>query len=77
MCLQAMRRIRLMPPPKLRNASRVSARLTSFLEAALVREPAQRAPAALLLQHPFLRQAGSPALLVPLMRQRRPNPPEN
>ncbi|QQP36175.1 Non-specific serine/threonine protein kinase [Caligus rogercresseyi] len=37
----------------------------------LVRDPAQRATAAELLHHPFLRQAGPPSLLVPLIRQFR------
>jgi len=49
----------------------VSPRLQGFLERMLVRDPAQRATAAELLQHPFLRQAGTPALLVPLMRGSR------
>jgi serine/threonine protein kinase len=40
----------------------------------LVRDPAQRATAAELLHHPFLRQAGTPDLLVPLMRQFRNSP---
>ncbi|XP_056644537.1 serine/threonine-protein kinase PAK mbt [Diorhabda sublineata] len=66
--LQAMRRIREMPPPKLKNAHKVSPRLQSFLDRMLVRDPAQRATAQELLAHPFLRQAGPPALLVPLMR---------
>ncbi|XP_017784684.1 PREDICTED: serine/threonine-protein kinase PAK mbt [Nicrophorus vespilloides] len=66
--LQAMRRIREMPPPKLKNAHKVSPRLQSFLDRMLVRDPAQRATASELLSHPFLRQAGPPALLVPLMR---------
>ncbi|XP_022919032.1 serine/threonine-protein kinase PAK mbt [Onthophagus taurus] len=66
--LQAMRRIREMPPPKLKNAHKVSPRLQGFLDRMLVRDPAQRATAAELLQHPFLRLAGPPALLVPLMR---------
>lgn len=69
--LQAMRRIRDMPPPKLKNTHKVSPRLQGFLERLLVRDPGQRATAAELLQHPFLRQAGSPALLVPLMRGSR------
>ncbi|XP_055695734.1 serine/threonine-protein kinase PAK mbt [Lutzomyia longipalpis] len=67
--LQAMRRIRDMLPPKLKNAQKVSPRLQSFLDRMLVRDPAQRATAAELLQHPFLRQAGSPSLLVSLMRR--------
>ncbi|XP_018324914.1 serine/threonine-protein kinase PAK mbt [Agrilus planipennis] len=66
--LYAMRRIREMPPPKFKNSHKVSPRLQRFLERMLVRDPAQRATAAELLSHPFLRQAGPPALLVPLMR---------
>ncbi|KAL1454967.1 serine/threonine-protein kinase PAK mbt-like [Diaphorina citri] len=69
--LQAMRRIRDMPPPKLKNTHKVSPRLQGFLERLLVRDPLQRATAAELLQHPFLRQAGPPALLVPLMKGSR------
>ncbi|XP_063216784.1 serine/threonine-protein kinase PAK mbt isoform X2 [Bacillus rossius redtenbacheri] len=69
--LQAMRRIRDMPPPKLKNTHKVSPQLQKFLERMLVRDPAQRATATDLLQDPFLRQAGSPALLVPLMRASR------
>lgn len=69
--LQAMRRIRDMHPPNLKNAHKVSSRLQAFLDRMLVRDPAQRATAAELLVHPFLRQAGSPALLVPLMRSAR------
>ncbi|XP_012278615.1 serine/threonine-protein kinase PAK mbt [Orussus abietinus] len=69
--LQAMRRIRDMPPPKLKNSQKVSPRLQGFLERMLVRDPAQRATAAELLQHPFLRQAQSPSILIPLMRGAR------
>lgn len=66
--LQAMRRIRDMPPPKLKNAHKVSSNLLGFLEKMLVRDPSKRASAPELLQHPFLRLAGPPRLLVPLMR---------
>lgn len=69
--LQAMRRIRDMPPPKSKNTHKTSPRLQGFLEKLLVRDPAQRATASELLQHPFLRLAGPPALLVPLMRSSR------
>ena len=69
--LQAMRRIRDMPPPKLKNAHKISSRLQSFLDRMLVRDPAQRATAAELLAHPFLRQAGPPSILVPIMRGTR------
>ncbi|XP_050442510.1 serine/threonine-protein kinase PAK mbt [Adelges cooleyi] len=69
--LQAMRRIRDMPPPKLKNSNKISPRLQGFLERLLVRDPAQRATAAELLQHPFLRLAGPPSLLVPLIRGSR------
>ncbi|XP_070577974.1 serine/threonine-protein kinase PAK mbt-like [Ptychodera flava] len=69
--LQAMRRIRDMPPPKLKNTHRVSPRLQGFIEKMLVRDPTQRATAFELLQHPFLRQASPSSSLVPLMRQIR------
>ncbi|KAL0266929.1 UNVERIFIED_CONTAM: hypothetical protein PYX00_009336 [Menopon gallinae] len=69
--LQAMRRIRDMPPPKLRNTHKISPRLQGFLEKMLVRDPGQRATASELLQHPFLRAAGPPSLLLPLMRGSR------
>lgn len=69
--LQAMRRIRDMPPPKLKNGHKVSHRLQSFLDKMLVREPGQRATALELLQDPFLRAAGPSSLLVPLMRSFR------
>lgn len=66
--LQAMRRIRDMPPPKLKNPTKVSPRLQAFLDRMLVRDPTQRATAFELLQHPFLRQAGNQSCLRPLMR---------
>ncbi|XP_060530835.1 serine/threonine-protein kinase PAK mbt [Cylas formicarius] len=66
--LQAMRRIREMPPPKVKNLQKVSPLLQSFLDKMLVRDPLQRATAQELLAHPFLQQAGPSALLVPLMR---------
>ncbi|CAD7087767.1 unnamed protein product [Hermetia illucens] len=69
--LQAMRRIRDMQPPNLKNAHKVSPRLQAFLDRMLVRDPAERATATELLDHPFLRQAGPPSLLVPLMRGTR------
>jgi serine/threonine protein kinase len=40
----------------------------------LVRDPSQRATAAELLHHPFLKQAGPPTLLIPLMRQYKNTP---
>ncbi|XP_068280796.1 serine/threonine-protein kinase PAK 4 [Nyctibius grandis] len=69
--LKAMKMIRDNLPPKLKNAHKVSPSLKGFLERMLVRDPAQRATATELLQHPFLRQAGPPACIVPLMRQHR------
>ena len=71
--LQAMRRIRDMPPPKLKNP-KVSPQLQGFLYKMLVRDPNQRTSAVELLHHPFLRQAGPPSSLVPLMRQHRHSP---
>lgn len=69
--LQAMRRIRDTKPPNLKNLHKVSPQLQNFLDRMLVRDPAVRATAAELLTHPFLRQAGPPSLLVPLMRGTR------
>ncbi|KAL8598294.1 hypothetical protein ACOMHN_035244 [Nucella lapillus] len=72
--LQAMRRIRDMPPPKLKNTHRISPRLQGFIDRMLVRDPQQRATAGELLTHPFLREAGPPTCLVPLMRSFRNSP---
>lgn len=49
----------------------VSSMLRGFLDLMLVREPSQRATAQELLGHPFLKLAGPPSCIVPLMRQYR------
>ncbi|OWA54689.1 Serine/threonine-protein kinase PAK 7 [Hypsibius exemplaris] len=67
--LQAMRHIRDFPPPRFRHPHQVSDRLHQFLDRMLVREPHERATAQELLQHPFLKMAGPPSLLVPLLRK--------
>ncbi|KAH3844418.1 serine/threonine-protein kinase PAK 4-like isoform X3 [Dreissena polymorpha] len=72
--LLAMRRIRDMPPPKIKNAHKVSPRLQGFLDRMLVRDASQRATAFELLQHPFLRNADKPNCLVSLMRNFRNSP---
>ncbi|XP_078590161.1 serine/threonine-protein kinase PAK 4-like isoform X2 [Branchiostoma floridae x Branchiostoma japonicum] len=72
--LQAMRRIRDMPPPKLKNTHKVSSRLQGFLEKMLMRDPSQRASAIDLLEHPFLLHASNPSCIVPLMRSFRHSP---
>lgn len=51
--------------------SQVSSMLRGFLDLMLVREPSQRATAQELLGHPFLKLAGPPSCIVPLMRQYR------
>ncbi|XP_074599623.1 serine/threonine-protein kinase PAK mbt isoform X2 [Brevipalpus obovatus] len=66
--LPAMRKIRDMDPPKMKRADKVSPNLVNFVDRMLVRDPVLRATAAELLQHPFLRQAGLPSLLIPLLR---------
>nr|XP_021519662.1 serine/threonine-protein kinase PAK 5-like [Meriones unguiculatus] len=69
--LQAMRRIRDSLPPRVKDLHKVSSILRGFLDLMLVREPSQRATAQELLGHPFLKLAGPPSCIVPLMRQYR------
>ena len=66
--LAAMRKIRDMPPPKLKNGHKVSPLLLDFLGKMLVRDPSLRSTASDLLQHPFLRTCAPSSSLVPLMR---------
>lgn len=67
--LQAMRFIRDMPPPRFRDTMhRVSPRLQGFLDRMLVRDPTQRATAAELLEHPFIRQVNSTNCLINLVQ---------
>ncbi|RNA03882.1 serine threonine- kinase PAK mbt [Brachionus plicatilis] len=67
--LQAMRFIRDMPPPRFRDTMhRVSPRLQGFLDRMLVRDPTQRATAAELLEHPFIRQVNSADCLLNLVQ---------
>ncbi|XP_029642839.1 serine/threonine-protein kinase PAK 5 isoform X1 [Octopus sinensis] len=72
--LQAMRRIRDMPPPRIRNDTKVSPRLQAFIEKMLVRDPSARATAYELLQHPFIQLAEQPSCLIPLIRNLRHSP---
>ncbi|NXL60741.1 PAK5 kinase, partial [Chordeiles acutipennis] len=69
--LQAMRRIRDNLPPRVKDMHKVSSVLRGFLDSMLVREPSQRATAQELLRHSFLKLAGPPSCIVPLMRQHR------
>ncbi|XP_028934283.1 serine/threonine-protein kinase PAK 6 [Ornithorhynchus anatinus] len=66
--VQAMKRLRDSPPPKMRNAHKASPVLRDFLERMLTRDPQQRATAQELLDHPFLLQTGLPECLVPLIQ---------
>ena len=67
--LQAMRKIRDMPPPRLKNPQRASPRLLGFIDKMLIRDPSQRATAAELLHHPFVKMAGPSSVLLPLIQQ--------
>ncbi|XP_044515426.1 serine/threonine-protein kinase PAK 5 [Gracilinanus agilis] len=69
--LQAMRRIRDNLPPRVKDLHKVSSVLRGFLDLMLVREPSQRGTAQELIRHPFLKLAGPPSCIVPLMRQYR------
>ncbi|XP_029808013.1 serine/threonine-protein kinase PAK 6 [Suricata suricatta] len=66
--VQAMKRLRDNPPPRLKNSHKVSPVLRDFLERMLVRDPQERATAQELLDHPFLLQTGLPECLVPLIQ---------
>ncbi|EQB77322.1 Serine/threonine-protein kinase PAK 6-like protein [Camelus ferus] len=66
--VQAMKRLRDSPPPRLKNSHKVSPVLRDFLERMLVRDPQERATAQELLDHPFLLQTGLPECLVPLIQ---------
>uniref|UniRef100_A0A8D0LD08 non-specific serine/threonine protein kinase n=1 Tax=Sphenodon punctatus TaxID=8508 RepID=A0A8D0LD08_SPHPU len=69
--VQAMKRLRDSPPPKLKNAHKASPVLRDFLERMLTRDPLERATAQELLDHPFLLQTGLPECLVPLIHRYR------
>lgn len=69
--LQAMRRIRDNLPPRVKDVHKVSSVLRGFLDLMLVRDPSQRATAQELLRQPFLKMAGPPSCIIPLMRQYR------
>ncbi|XP_075049186.1 serine/threonine-protein kinase PAK 6 [Mixophyes fleayi] len=67
--VQAMKRLRDSPPPKMKNSHKASPILRDFLERMLTREAAERATAQELLDHFFLLQSGRPECLVPLIQQ--------
>ncbi|KAJ7344862.1 hypothetical protein JRQ81_000812 [Phrynocephalus forsythii] len=69
--VQAMKRLRDSPPPKIKNAHKTSPVLRDFLERMLTRDPLERATAKELLDHPFLLQTGLPECLVPLIQRYR------
>ncbi|KAK9409689.1 serine/threonine-protein kinase PAK 6 [Crotalus adamanteus] len=69
--VQAMKRLRDSPPPKLKNSHKTSPVLRDFLERMLTRDPLERATAQELLDHPFLLQTGLPECLVPLIQRYR------
>lgn len=71
--IQAMKKIRDMPPAKLHNHARVSPYLDNFLSRMLIKDPSQRATARELLQHPFLQQARPPSSLHPLIARSTPS----
>uniref|UniRef100_A0ACB8G4B5 Serine/threonine protein kinase, STE, PAK/STE20 n=1 Tax=Sphaerodactylus townsendi TaxID=933632 RepID=A0ACB8G4B5_9SAUR len=69
--VQAMKRLRDSPPPKIKNSHKTSPVLRDFLERMLTRDPLERATAQELLDHPFLLQTGLPECLVPLIQRYR------
>ncbi|XP_028403006.1 serine/threonine-protein kinase PAK 6-like isoform X2 [Dendronephthya gigantea] len=69
--LQAMRKIRDLNPPTVKNPAKLSPRLKSFIEKALTHNPQERGTALDLLQHPFLRPYNNPNCLAELMKSFR------
>ncbi|XP_078515907.1 serine/threonine-protein kinase PAK 6 isoform X1 [Lissotriton helveticus] len=69
--VQAMKSLRDGPPPKMKNAYKISPVLRDFLERMLTKDATERATAQELLDHPFLLQTGLPECLVPLIQQYR------
>jgi serine/threonine protein kinase len=68
--LQAMRFIRDMPPPKIKDVvHKMSPRLQGFLDRLLVRDPLQRATAVELLDHPFIKQSSPDTTLSALINR--------
>jgi len=66
--LSAMRRIRDMPSPKLKQTG-ASPQLQGFLQKLVIRDPLKRPGARELLQHPFLKKARDSAILQPLIQK--------
>ena len=66
--LSAMRRIRDMPSPKLKQTG-ASPQLQGFLQKLVIRDPLKRPGARELLQHPFLKKARDPVILKPLIQK--------
>lgn len=70
--LQAMRKLRDLDPPITRaDHEEMSPRLLSFLQRTLVRDPAQRASAFELLNHPFIRSTSNSSSLADMMKSFR------
>ena len=66
--IQALKFIRDQPPAKLKQPSKCSVRLRSFLDRCLVHNPEQRATALELLSHPFVSQPLNSECLVELVK---------
>lgn len=63
-----MRRIRDQPPPDVQSLNNCSEELRNFIGGMLVKEPETRQTAVQLLEHPFLKFAGSLDVIKPLIR---------
>ncbi|XP_057305082.1 serine/threonine-protein kinase PAK mbt-like [Hydractinia symbiolongicarpus] len=67
--LMAMKKLRDLDPPTLKQPENVSSKLISFLEACLQKDPFRRSSAFELLQHPFLRMSSSTTSISALIRE--------
>ncbi|KAG2378643.1 hypothetical protein C9374_008282 [Naegleria lovaniensis] len=67
--LRALFIIATQPPPTLREPHRWSSNFSDFLSRCLVKDPAERASATELLEHPFLQNACAPSRMSDLLKK--------
>lgn len=69
--IKAMKLIRDQVPAKMKHSDKISSALRGFVDRMLIRRPENRATAAELLRHPFIRSARDPKCLMSLITKPR------